>query len=779
MNKLEPSLPKVSIVIPVYNGSNFLAKAIDSALAQTYENIEVVVVDDGSSDDGATRSIALSYGERIKYYTKKNGGVASALNYGIRKMTGDYFSWLSHDDLYEPTKITEQIAYLHEVGDSSAVIGCNAKTLFESGLKQETNIDEQTFAYMDIFLATSAIVGINGCALLIPKKHLESIGGFNEKLPYTQDYDCWYRLSKVAKFYLLPRHLVISRRHKDQDSVRKQRLCYEAAEKLHYGFLNDIPYERIYKYLSADPDHIDRFLNNYNTYKVGGYNKTASLMLTYLLRYYASNDYAVFTETMQSEIGRYIGDSEEILKKSTTPRVVLFSNVWSRGGIERVLNDIFESFHNKYQFILVTCESGSDSNNGFELPSKVAHVKIRNISQLAEIVNLISLHDAAVFIGNPNYSSSFIDIYPILKDMKVRSVAYNHGHYFLPQTTGQYLYPTALKIKEAYNSADVVIWLSKVAYELYSLSSVNGVYIPNSVELTKNKTSTPKRPSKTVVVVGRFDDEVKQIDKALLIFREIYAFDPSYRLRVVGYCPQDIQLPRWGNATLREFIVAQDIPIQSIDFIGEQSDVKKHYRDAGFLMLTSRCEGFALVLLEAMSCGLPCLGLDYLGLDEIITDGKNGWIHQQSDYAGAARSIVDTIDNSDKYQALSQFAIQSVARFDKKSFDERWTSLLHSLTTTSGKKLDLHDIQPSFNTVVGNYKKIIVEYERVLNGVIIDYMNNLSVVDDGSIRVPVPRMLKKVYRAARQMKHSIVNEGLPVTAERVARKLYNKTVSRH
>ena len=75
--------PKVSIVIPVYNGANYLGEAIDSALEQTYENIEIIVVNDGSTDDGATREIALSYGDRIRYFEKENGGVSSALNLGI------------------------------------------------------------------------------------------------------------------------------------------------------------------------------------------------------------------------------------------------------------------------------------------------------------------------------------------------------------------------------------------------------------------------------------------------------------------------------------------------------------------------------------------------------------------------------------------------------------------------------------------------------------------------------------------------------------------------
>ena len=87
--------PLVSIVIPVFNGSNYLREAIDSALGQTYKSIEVIVVNDGSNDGGKTREIVLSYGGRVRYFEKENGGVASALNEGLKEMNGEYFSWLS------------------------------------------------------------------------------------------------------------------------------------------------------------------------------------------------------------------------------------------------------------------------------------------------------------------------------------------------------------------------------------------------------------------------------------------------------------------------------------------------------------------------------------------------------------------------------------------------------------------------------------------------------------------------------------------------------------
>ena len=72
---------------------------------KTLEEIEIIVVNDGSNDDGATWKIAHSYGNKIRYFEKENGGVSTALNLGIENMRGEYFSWLSHDDLYYPNKM--------------------------------------------------------------------------------------------------------------------------------------------------------------------------------------------------------------------------------------------------------------------------------------------------------------------------------------------------------------------------------------------------------------------------------------------------------------------------------------------------------------------------------------------------------------------------------------------------------------------------------------------------------------------------------------------------
>lgn len=294
---------KVSIIIPVYNGAEYLKASVDSALAQTYENIEVIVVNDGSNDEGRTEEIAKSYGDKIRYYAKPNGGVASALNYGIDKMEGDYFSWLSHDDLYEPTKVEDEVS-LAESLDSKTIVVCNAKVLYKSGVKKKTAINKAVFSNFALFLALDAEVGINGCTLLIPRQALVESGGFNTNLPVTQDYDLWYRLCSryKYKFALLEKDLVIYRRHDGQDSVQKQQLCLEAGDELRSGILREIGIRRLNEELSVNKEAVGYALKNYELYKERGHVKTASLILYGLLQYMYDCDEKKFYDLYFAEL---------------------------------------------------------------------------------------------------------------------------------------------------------------------------------------------------------------------------------------------------------------------------------------------------------------------------------------------------------------------------------------------------------------------------------------------------------------------------------------------
>ena len=225
--------PKISIVIPAYKAANYLAEAIDSALAQTYPNVEIIVVNDGSPDDGATAAVAESYGDKIRYFEKENGGSSSALNTGIANMTGEWFSWLSHDDLYVPEKLQKQIEYIrsldianeelskHIFFSASDLIDADGNTIRRSNEKEDLRIAEnvRSFPHNGYLIAEPTVYNFHGCSCLVHRDAFSDIGVFNEKLRLLNDLDLWYRFySSGYKVHYIPEPLVKGRVHAKQVS---------------------------------------------------------------------------------------------------------------------------------------------------------------------------------------------------------------------------------------------------------------------------------------------------------------------------------------------------------------------------------------------------------------------------------------------------------------------------------------------------------------------------------------------------------------------------------
>lgn len=193
-------MPKVSIIIPVYNGSNYLANAIDCSLRQTYRNLEVIVVNDGSRDDGKTEAVALSYGDRIRYFSKPNGGVSSALNFGIQQMTGQYFSWLSHDDAYSNRKVEDSVELLRSYDALGkrvlAFTGGYFIDIHGEKIRDFHHYFECGHLYsgLEVVQIMTRKGTLNGCCMLIPREAFEEAGYFHEALRYSQDSLMWYNI---------------------------------------------------------------------------------------------------------------------------------------------------------------------------------------------------------------------------------------------------------------------------------------------------------------------------------------------------------------------------------------------------------------------------------------------------------------------------------------------------------------------------------------------------------------------------------------------------------
>ena len=211
---------KVSIIIPCFNGEKYLNKAIDSALNQTYQHVEIIVVNDGSVDK--TEEISLSYGDKIKYLKKENGGVSSALNLGIREMSGEYFSWLSHDDMYYPEKISEQITAIEQFSKNrkKRFIYSDFTCLHDVDKTYQTGapINKLFGELCEKSLFPVLFNLINGCTVLIHKSLFDENGLFDENLETSQDYDMWFRLLRNEDPVYIEKNLVITRIHSKQGS---------------------------------------------------------------------------------------------------------------------------------------------------------------------------------------------------------------------------------------------------------------------------------------------------------------------------------------------------------------------------------------------------------------------------------------------------------------------------------------------------------------------------------------------------------------------------------
>jgi glycosyltransferase involved in cell wall biosynthesis len=265
--------PLVSIIIPVYNGANYLREAIDSALAQTYKDIEVLVINDGSKDGGATEAIALSYGNKIRYFHKTNGVVASALNMGIHEMKGDYFSWLSHDDVYFPNKIEYQIYFLANRSDRTVILYSDYDFI-DSHSAYIRDAQSKNIAPNDFMYNLITAYPVHGCTTLIPKIVFQTVGTFDEQQRTTQDYDLWFRMARQYDFVFVDKILIRSRLHEQQGSVSLSDLCIREINQLLISFtkrLNKSEIKKINPYKNLPLF----YLNLSRNFKKRGFTKAA------------------------------------------------------------------------------------------------------------------------------------------------------------------------------------------------------------------------------------------------------------------------------------------------------------------------------------------------------------------------------------------------------------------------------------------------------------------------------------------------------------------------
>lgn len=190
-------MPEVSVVIPVHNGAAFVSKAITSVLGQTFRDFDLLVIDDGSTDE--TASVVNSFDDtRLRYFHQENRGISPTRNVGIKRSSGRWVAFLDCDDFWFPTKLEAQLA-VARTRPNAGMIYCSAELRTANGEVLRHYPATVEGRPLDQLLIGNCISGSASSAML-RRDILDQIGYFDEQLPVCEDWELWLRAARATDF---------------------------------------------------------------------------------------------------------------------------------------------------------------------------------------------------------------------------------------------------------------------------------------------------------------------------------------------------------------------------------------------------------------------------------------------------------------------------------------------------------------------------------------------------------------------------------------------------
>lgn len=240
--------PKISVILTTYNGSSrgYLSSSIETVLSQSYQNFELLIIDDGSTDNTETTCSSYLVDSRVRYMFQKNAGLAAARNTGIKASSAELICFIDDDDRWKTKKLERQISFVHT----------HLRNVHNWGL---------IFTWTELIDEKGEIIGYRGhgeggflyrrmlfgntvdspSSVLVKRKVFDRVGLFDEFYRRCQDWDMWLRISKYYQIFPIKEYLVQYREHKDRlSSDNKEVFYYENAV--------------LKKALCTAPDNIDR-----------------------------------------------------------------------------------------------------------------------------------------------------------------------------------------------------------------------------------------------------------------------------------------------------------------------------------------------------------------------------------------------------------------------------------------------------------------------------------------------------------------------------------------
>ena len=716
--------PLVSIVIPVYNGSNYMKEAIESALAQTYSNIEIIVVNDGSTDN--TESIALSYGDKIRYFSKENGGVATALNMAIENALGEYISWLSHDDLYYPHKIKTQIEKLSHYKLSereNTIIFSSFDTIFQktgkkvkrNEFKEFRNKEDYIFKMLDVFFNSK----LTGCTLLIPKNLFTSIGFFDTEQKTTQDYALWITFFKNGvKFLYLPYVLGTRRVHIEQDSISYSDLHFNEMESL---------YRWTFDLFKLD-------FKNMSFYKFNHFLDIAKKielcsLYVYMLYMFSSDFNAENLEEQNFSkfdfyYVKYVFENREYSEVEKKHKIKTFIEKKSFNVLQISYRDLMGNKFNGYDLSLYLHEKNINSQNYVVLKeSKSGYVHpFSNNEYLTEnIIKSALFLEADILHLHLIHNTKFdINCLPIITKLKPTIITL-HDPYFLG---GHFIHSfDCEKYKEmCYDCPNLDKPLERVSdtssFEFmqknFVIQNSNISAIVASDWMKEKVESSPIWKGKKIYTLpfGINQSLFKPVNKThakskLGISEDTFTImfraektNPYKGVRLIEKCFDVLEVDKKIAIIAiydQGFVYNREkYKVLSYKWLNDDEQLAELYNASDLFLMPSAQEAFGLMAIEAMSCKVPVLSTKGTALESVINSPECG-LAVDYDFETYKASLENLINNPDELDSRAEKSyIYAIEHYNKDihvekmikiyedviknfSIDSKWSKVLEQL----------------------------------------------------------------------------------------------------
>jgi glycosyltransferase involved in cell wall biosynthesis/GT2 family glycosyltransferase len=658
--------PKVSVVIPAYNHEKYVGEAIQSVLDQTFQDLELIIINDGSTDNTETEILKFK-DERIRYFSQENRGLSATLNRGIKLARGEFFNFLPSDDAFLREKLEIQLKVFKGNLDLGVVfafpqlIDAQGKEIYNDPAALWPIVPHETKE--EIFPALFERNFLSAPTALIRMDCLKKVGGFDESLKYAQDYDLWLRILKYYDARLLKQPLTRYRWHGKNLTFQSTPETESERAKILLKAFKDLSIEEIFLSLRKEQDQ-SAYARAYE--KLASYVESSGIPAQIAVsQIYRELGRSLESSPLLLPSGREKRETKEapfqIQERSSQKiHIVMETLTLDKGGLEQVIYNLAKGLsRDLFRIIIVVIEKGGLIAH--QCKSMGIPVEILKYDKAREYQEVLERYQIDLVVS---HYSTFGTKLAFEKGIPTLAVIHNI-YSWLPDNV-----LSDFKSADPFISGYIAVSEEVKQYTHYrfNIPLERIAVIPNGIDVEEH---TSRESSQTIhrSDLGLGDRDYVFINIASIVPNKGQNVILAALEKVVKEYPQ-IKVLSFGSILdepyfqfLTEWIEKEHLS-GHFKMVGFVEDVRPYFRIADAFLSTSFIEGWPLSVMEAMLYELPVIATQAGGVKEILDPDGNGIVLRNSydDFRDLDVSGLDQLSRETSPRNAAEVA-QAMKRF--------------------------------------------------------------------------------------------------------------------